>query len=99
VTNPLPFTWSGADPSSYVTIQVASTNPIYNSVLQCNAKPSAGTFTVPASLLRALFPGPVTLSLSSSVSPASFSATGLDAASLTVTTKASVQTTLQPPVQ
>jgi len=99
VTNPLPFTWSGADPSSYVTIQVASTNPIYNSVLQCTAKPSAGTFTVPASLLRALFPGPVSLSLSSTISPASFSATGLDAAALTVTTKASVQTTLQPPVQ
>lgn len=99
VTNPLPFTWSGADPSSYVTIQVDSNNSIYNSVLQCTAKPSAGTFTVPASLLRALFPGPVTLSLSSSVSPASFSASGLDAASLRVTTKASVQTTLQPPVQ
>jgi uncharacterized protein (TIGR03437 family) len=99
LANPLVFNWTGADPAGYVTVQVSTANAIYNSVLQCTAAPSAGTFTVSSTLMHALFAGPVTLSLSSSASPASFTATGLDASTITATTTASIQTTLQPPIQ
>ena len=97
--SPLLFPWSGADPSGYVTLRVASANATYNSVMQCTATPSAGVFTVPATLTRALFAGPVTVSLSSTAAPVSFAATGLDAASITATATSAAQTTLQPAIQ
>jgi uncharacterized protein (TIGR03437 family) len=95
-TSPLVFTWSGADSAGYVTVSIASANAIYNSVLQCNAAPSAGTFTIPAFLTRALFPGPVTVSLSSTGAAVSFKASGLDSASITATVVASSPSTFSP---
>lgn len=96
IANPLVFTWSGGDPLGRVTLRVASANAIYNSVLQCNATPSSGAFTVSPALMRALFTGPLALSLTSSGAPLSFIATGLDTSSIAAETTTSVQATLQP---
>src|ERR1043165_4270382 len=60
---PFTFTWSGGDPSGYVTLRVASANAIYNSTVQCNVASTAGTFTIPAWLANALYAGPITVSL------------------------------------
>ena len=98
-TNPLTFNWVGADPFGYITVRVASANATYNSVVQCNAAPGPGTFTMPAFLMRALFAGPLAVSLSSTSAPSAFTATGLDSASVTATSTATVQTTLLPVVQ
>ncbi|HTP88619.1 MAG TPA: hypothetical protein VMJ34_16810, partial [Bryobacteraceae bacterium] len=95
-TNPLIFTWTGGDPAGYVTASIASANSTYNSVLQCNATASANTLTVPASLLRAVFPGPITVSLTSTSAPVSFKASGLDTGSITATAGASTQMTFSP---
>ena len=95
-TNPLIFTWTGGDPAGYVTASIASANSTYNSVLQCNATASANTLSVPASLLRAVFPGPITVSLTSTSAPVSFKASGLDTGSITATAGASTQMTFSP---
>src|SRR5215472_175589 len=97
--SPLAFTWSGADPAGYVTVSVASANAIYNSAVQCNVAPGAGSFTLPAFLMRALFASPITVSLTSSGAQVSFSASGLDAGSVSAAATTSVQSTLQPLVQ
>jgi hypothetical protein len=97
--NPLVFTWSGADPAGYVTVRVSSENAIYNSAVQCNAAPGAGTFTLPAFLMRALFTSPITVSLTSTGAPVTFPATGIDKGSITASATTAVNTTLQPIAQ
>ncbi|HTP35492.1 MAG TPA: hypothetical protein VMJ75_25115 [Candidatus Acidoferrales bacterium] len=98
-SSPLVFTWNGGDPAGYVTVSIASANSIYNSVLQCNVAPSAGTFTIPAAFLRALYAGPITVSLSSTAATVPFTASGLDSGSVTATVVSSTQTTYSPVVQ
>jgi hypothetical protein len=97
--NPLTFTWSGGDPTGYVTLRIASANAIYNSEVRCNAAASAGTFTVPAWMANAIYAGPLTVSLTSNAAAVSFTATGLDAGLISVSTTTAVQTTLLSAVQ
>jgi hypothetical protein len=90
-------TWSGGTPGTYVTISGFSGASINNSTTNfagafffCTAPVSAGSFTVPASVLLALPPTgsitqqgvsialPSSLSISNSSNPVTFTATGLD---------------------
>jgi hypothetical protein len=96
---PFTFAWTGADPAGYVTVGVSSANAIYNSTVQCNAAPGAGSFTVPAWLATALYAGPVTVWLTSNSAPVGFSGTGLDAGMVTGSFTTSVQTVLQAAAQ
>jgi uncharacterized protein (TIGR03437 family) len=98
-SNPLTFQWSSADPAGYVTVAISSANAIYTSEVRCNAASSAGAFTIPAWLASALYPSPLTVSLSSNSAPVSFTATGLDAGIIGASINTSVQTTMQPIVQ
>jgi uncharacterized protein (TIGR03437 family) len=97
--NPLIFAWTGADPAGYVTVRISSANAIYNSAVQCNVSPAAGAFTIPPFLTRALYASPITVSLTSTGAPASFTASGLDAGTVSGSITSSVQTVLQPAVQ
>jgi len=93
-SNPLTFTWSGADPTGFVTLRIASANAIYNSEIRCNVAASAGSFTIPAWLASTIYAGPLAVSLGSNSAPVAFSATGLDAGMITAGTNTSVQTTM-----
>ncbi len=97
-STPLTFTWSGADPTGYITLRIASANAIYNSELRCNVAASAGSFTIPAWLASTIYAGPLTVSLTSNSAPVSFTATGLDAGIVTAGTSTAVQTTMSPAV-
>jgi uncharacterized protein (TIGR03437 family) len=97
--SPFTFTWTGGDPSGYVTLRVSSANALYNSEVRCNVAGSAGSFTIPAWLASAIYAGPVTVSLTSNSAPLAFSATGLDAGTITVASTSAVQTVLQPLAQ
>jgi uncharacterized protein (TIGR03437 family) len=92
--SPLIFTWSGADPAGYVAVRIASANSLYNSAVQCNVAPAAGTFTIPAFLARALFASPITVTLTSAGFPVYFATNGLDMGSATAAVSTGVQTTL-----
>jgi uncharacterized protein (TIGR03437 family) len=93
-SNPLTFTWSGADPTGYVTLRIASANAIYNSEMRCNAAASAGSFTIPAWLASAIYAGPVTVSLTSNSATVAFTATGLDAGIVTAGARVAVETVM-----
>ena len=96
---PLVFTWQGGDAAGYVTIRIASANATYNSVAQCNVASNAATFTIPSQVVRALYPSPVTVSLTSTSAQVPFNASGLDTASITASAATAVQTTLIQTVQ
>jgi uncharacterized protein (TIGR03437 family) len=98
LSNPFVFNWSGGDPSGYVTIRAVSANAIYNSAIECNAAPTAGTFTIPAFLTRVMYSSPATFSFTFAGSTAAFSATGLDAGVISSSTTISTQTVLTTPV-
>ncbi|HXM43332.1 MAG TPA: hypothetical protein VN924_18995 [Bryobacteraceae bacterium] len=85
----LTLTWSGGDPNTYIGISGSSIVTVNGSSPQtlgatfgCVAPVSAGTFTVPASILMSLPPSGTAslafLGLSNSVNSVSFSAPGID---------------------
>jgi hypothetical protein len=93
---PLTFTWTGAN--GYVTVRVASANSTYDSVVRCNVTGGAGTFTIPAFLMRALYASPAIVSLTSGFPAQAFNVTGLDSATVSGSATIAVQTTLPPVV-
>lgn len=92
-SNSLTVTWTGGNPSGFVTIMaissVVNSADTLQAVVQCNVPVSAGQFTIPASAMLALLPTSLTVpsteqfgttSLSvSTMDQFSFSAPGLDA--------------------
>ena len=73
------FTWSGGSNAAYVSITgVADVATGFRASFRCNAPASAGQFTVPASVLMAMPPGPALLYLEAVSSQQSFTAPGLD---------------------
>jgi hypothetical protein len=95
--NPLVFQWSGGDQNGYVTVRVVSANAIYNSAIECNVAPAAGTFTIPGFLTRAMYSSPATISFTFAGPVASFSATGIDAGVISSSMTTSAQTVLASP--
>lgn len=87
-TQPLPVTWSGGDPDGNVIIigSSATASPVVGAGFICIEKTSAGQFTVPPSVLLAM---PATgteaigvLAVSGTSGLTTFTATGLDAGSV-----------------
>ena len=73
------FTWSGGRNVAYVLIVGRATAATgFSASFVCNAPASAGQFTVPASVLMAMPPGPALLYLDAFSSQQSFTAPGLD---------------------
>jgi hypothetical protein len=73
-------TWSGGDPNGSVIISGSSTlSQGGGALFTCTAPPSAGTFTVPATVTMALpASSSGALTVMGSSAPASFTATGID---------------------
>jgi uncharacterized protein (TIGR03437 family) len=97
--NPLVFTWSGGDPNGYVTVRVVSASAIYNSAIECNVAPAAGTFRIPSFLMGAMYSSPATISFTFAGPPALFSAAGIDAGVISSATTTLAQTVLTPPMR
>ena len=102
------ISWSGGDPSAYVSITGSSTatssgNNYIGGSFTCTARVSDGSFTIPAFVLLNLpassmlqgFSLPGELSVSTSTSPQRFSATGLDYAFATASVSSSKSVTFQ----
>jgi uncharacterized protein (TIGR03437 family) len=72
--------WTGGTGSGFVEISggSAAASGAFSASFVCDAPASAGTFTVPASVLLALPAGNGSLSVSSYTIPSEFSASGLD---------------------
>jgi hypothetical protein len=98
LANPLTFTWSGGDPNGYVTLRIATANAIYDSVVECNVLASAGSFTVPAFLTRAMYSSPATISFTYTAPFAAFSTSGLDMGVISISSTISAHTVVANPV-
>jgi hypothetical protein len=105
-TSGVTVNWTGGDPGSYVTISGLSvgrgTSGSLYGYFMCTAAASAGTFTVPATVLQALplsyvregTPAPW-LSISNTTKAQSFTASGIDQGNVQATFVFSKQLTYQ----
>jgi uncharacterized protein (TIGR03437 family) len=96
---PFTFTWTGGDPNGLVTVQLASANAIYNSLIECTASPSSGAFTIPVFLARAIYGSPATISFTYSGPATAFAASGMDAGVITASATTAAQMLLTAPAQ
>jgi hypothetical protein len=105
-TSGVTVNWTGADPGSYVTISGLSvgrgTSGSLYGYFTCTAAASAGTFTVPATVLQSLPPSIVregipapTLTVSNTTKAQSFTASGIDQGSVQATFAFTKQLTYQ----
>ena len=80
----LEVTWSGGDPNGFVNIVGGSTvSTTFGAAFVCREKTSAGRFTIPSVALLNVPLGDVSVLSVGGISPAKFTATGLDSGVLT----------------
>jgi uncharacterized protein (TIGR03437 family) len=94
---PMLFRWTGGDGNAYVAIHIGSSNATLAMAIDCTVAASAGSFTVPAYLTRAIVQGQGSLSVGSFLAPAPFSAPGLDVGTVTAGTSSTLQPNFQTP--
>jgi uncharacterized protein (TIGR03437 family) len=88
---PLRFVWSGGDPNGFAFIRIDSSDGSYQTSIRCNARASAGSFTIPDTVTRALVSGAGTVAFGSFGAPSRFNTTGLEAGTITAASETVVQ--------